>query len=187
MQVQRGVIVKGGDGAGLHWFRRAYIKILRKPLYGLDQLVGEDCPSDTPPGHAEIFREGINDNHTVAVEQRRRRSPFECEAVIDLVHDQAHAFAMAPFADGLYLFVRHHDTGRIGRAGNQHAVRKRLAGRFKRLEARHPTLGGARRHLHGCQSHGQHQVPVGRITRRRDRDPVAMIEGGKEGERETKR
>ena len=187
MQVQRAVVVEGGDGTGLHRFRRPDIEVLCQPLDGLDQLVREDRPADTPPGHTEIFREGIDDNHTVAVEQRRRRRPFEGEAVIDLVHDQAHALAMTPFADSLHLVVRHHDTGRVGRAGNQHAVRKRLAGRFKRLEARHPTLGGARRHLHGCQSHGQHQVPVGRITRRRDRDPVAMIEGGKEGEREPKR
>ena len=94
---------------------------------------------------------------------------------------------MTPFTHRPDFVIGHHDPGRVGRAGQQDAVRQRRAVRAERLEIGDPVLGRPRRHRNRLQSQCLHQVAIGRISRGGDGDPVAAVKGGKKGQRKAER
>ena len=55
LDIQQSIIVKGGDGPGLHRARRADIHILRQPFDRIHQIRRENGPADAPACHREEF------------------------------------------------------------------------------------------------------------------------------------
>jgi len=83
---------------------------------------------------------------------------------------------------------RHHGAGRIGGAGDEHALERRLAMRRQQhLRRDRPArrLRGLDRHRFAAER--AQDMPVGRIARQRDRDPIAGLEQREERQNESAR
>ena len=104
-----------------HRDREVLLQALDRP----HQRIRHHHPADAPAGHAEVFRERIDDHRMVGELRRGLGRERIVEPVIDLVGDEADALA---FRRGDQLGERlgpHHGAGRIGRACDQHALERR--------------------------------------------------------------
>ena len=104
--------------------------------------------------------------------------------MVNLVADQTDSVRIAPTGDGLEFVGVQHGACRIAGAGNDQTVR----GRVEPVKHRHARLkAGVGPSFEDDRLHAEcgEDVHVGRVEGRRQRDPVAWIEGGEEGEWET--
>ena len=108
--------------------------------------------------------------------------------MIDLVGDVPEPEPAAAGSDIGNGLRRHHHAGRVGRAHGQHAGERLLAmGALDQVGRQRETGFGADLDRHWLQSERDQDVAIGRIARRRDRDPRTRLETGEEGEDEAAR
>ncbi len=121
--------------------------------------------------------------------QRRRRRAGIDQPVVDLVGDELDAEIVRRRDQRAERLRRHHGAARIGRAGDQHAGKRRL--RVGALPASPASAhGGSPRRSRSrpaSRPSARDQVLVGRIAGRGDRHPVAGIEGAEKGQVEGRR
>ena len=92
-------------------------------------------PADPPAGHAVVFGERVDDDDFVAERQRGHVGRRIGEAVIDLVRDRGDAELRAGRDELFEIGRRNHCAGRIGRAGEQHALQRLFGMRGGRCAA----------------------------------------------------
>jgi hypothetical protein len=108
--------------------------------------------------------------------------------MIDLIGDQLDAHALRCVDELAQRIGCHHGAGRIGRAGNQYATKRRIAMRCDQ----HLGCDRPARRLRGLDRHrlaaeGAQNMTIGRIAWQRDRHAIPGLEQREEGEHKSGR
>ncbi len=163
-------------------------EIALQALDRADERLRQHHPADAPAGHAEIFRERVDDDGVVGELRGGLGRERIVEAVIDLVGDEPDPRAFRGVDEIAQRRIRHHGAGRVGGARDQHALERRRAMRGEQHLGRdRPARRLRRLDRHRLAAERAEDVTIGRIARQRDRDPVAGLEQRQEGEHESGR
>ena len=109
-------------GGNLRQRRHRNGKILLQPFDRPHQRFRHHHPADPPAGHAEIFRERVDDERMRRKLRRRHCRKRIVEAMIDFVGDEPDTRAFRRRYQAGERLSRHHRTRGIGRAADQHAL-----------------------------------------------------------------
>src|SRR4029453_16439977 len=107
------------------------------------------------------------------------------EAVVDFVGDKSDPLAVRGGDEIAQCLCRHHGTGWIGRTGNEYSLERcpAVCGQ-QHLRRDRPTRGLRGLDRHRLAAERAQDMPIGRISRQRDRDPIAGLEQCEERENE---
>ena len=152
-------------------------KVLLQPLDRADQRFRRHHPAHPPAGHAEIFRERVDDERIRRQFGCRHRRKRIVETMIDFVGYEADACALGRLYQARKRVAGHHGAGRIGWTSDQHALQPPLAMRGQQGFAGQGVAGFARRlDQHRLAAERGQDVPVRRIAGHGHRDAVARLE-----------
>ena len=153
---------------------------------GAQQLGGplrRDDPAEPPAGHRIIFRKAVDDDGAIIEFEQRMRRRVIGEAVVDLVRNDADAAALGNRGDGGKARRIDHRAGRVGRAGEDQALR-RVHQCFEMTRGNLETRGGIGADLHRHPRQREHGVAIGDIARPGEGDAVPRCEQRRDGERQ---
>ena len=141
----------------------------------IHQIGRHHQPAEPPARHAEILGKAVYHDGLMVERQHRARRFAIGDALVDLVRHDADAPGPAHPGDGCHFIGRDHRSGRVGGAGDDHAVGRRIE-RFERGSGDLVSHLGAARQFDRLDEQCPQRVAIGDIAGPCDGDARAGAE-----------